>query len=376
MSSEYIYDRAAVRLKGVRFEYIALYILSHSNNVDPYIPNWNLYGFSKLEDALDIPLKYCYYCDDGITRGKKGQMISGEFDINKWRVAIERAPIIKDEFRLQLKFCDEKHSESHPLLKLEKIKAFAVQLDLHLEIESILGHSEAAWLVLDLNNPEHVDLAWATTRDMSDAESNDSYKRLMLPFNFLQRQVAERFFGHLGYCDEKRASATVLRKQSNFDLPETIYKFEFPVDDQPVYKDVRFVVVNWLGRILSCSPDRWFCLKLIELEKKHLGTAESAYIKFKKHMKALQVTSHEGMTIEVMASLSGAQRAEMTQWDMDKRDRLFARLHKPGMSAIFTEVVKDHIQAMALAPYIECNLAISEMKTAKKPQVEQMTFDI
>lgn len=376
MSSEYIYDRAAIRLKGVGCDYIALYALSHSNNVDPYIPEWNLYGLSKLEDALDKPLQYCYYCDDGMTRGKKGQRISGEFDITKWREAIERATVITREFKVTLKFCNESHSQSHAWQKLEKIKAFAARSGLQLKIDNITERTDAAWLEIDLENPEHVDLAWSTTRDMSDAESNDYHKRLMLPFNYLQRQVAQRLLGHLGFCDERRVSSTVQRKKSNFELQEVIYKFQFPVDGQPDYKDERFVVVNWLGRILSCDPMRWFCLKLIELEKKNPGTAESAYAKFKKHMNELQVTSHEGMTIEVMASLTDSQRADMTQWDIEKREKLFARSHKPGFPALYTESVQDHLQAMALAPYLECNLAVAEMQTARKPQAEQFAFDM
>lgn len=376
MSSEYIYDRAAVRLKGTCREYMAIFVKSHSSNVDPFIPEWSLYSFVKTEDVLNAPLQYCYYCDDGMTRGINGRKITGEYDLTKWREAIEKASMIKDAFKFQIWFSEEKHSQSQPLQKLEKIKAFADKSELNLEIEIVQGNSAAACLLIDLNNPKHVDLVWDTTRDMTDIDSKDSHKRLMLPFNFLQRQVAERLFVLHGYDDKKRTSTTVLEHHSSYEMEETIYKFEFPVDIQPVYNETRFVVVNWLGRILSCYPERWFCLKLIELERKYPGTAESAYVKFKKLMKSLPVTSHEGMTIEVVASLSVEQRAEMTEYDLDRRDRLFDRLHKPEMYAVYTDSVKDHLQAMALSPYVECNLAISEMKLRKKTQIEQIAFDM
>ena len=366
MSSEHIYDRAALVIKGEKNDYIALFSSSHSSNVDPYIPEWNLYSFSKKEDALNTPLRYAYYADEGMNRGERGQGITGEFDIFKWRQAIASPTTLNDSCEITVTFLNEKFDWEHHSRKLERIEQIAVASDIQLSIDtSIVTRNdrdvESKSLYLDLGNPKHVDLIYEITRDGSDPESHDSHKRLMVSNDFIGRKVASYTLGWSDLVLRRRTDNPVFVTRSTWKLHETILKFAFPVEGQNEYKDEKFAVVNWLCRIVSTHPFQWFCEKLVEIEKMQPGSAESAYRKFKALMKKVEVSSHEGMTIEVMAALSDKQKSKMYDYVLQRRKSLFDRCLKPDFQAMFTESVSDHITALFLSEFVECNMCAPAM---------------
>lgn len=370
MSSEYIYDRRAVLLSGTDCNYIALFILSHSNNVDPHEPHWSLYGLSKQCDALNIPLKYAHYCDSGITRGVRGRSITGEYDITKWRQAI--AAVRNVSFKLNIRFYEKPvwTELGQPLFK--KLSALASQRNIALTVEAgtdvFRGESRPyESLTLDLAKPSDVDLIWQSTRDGTDPEAVDHHKRMVLPGNLLRRD----YFA-FGLDTFAKAQTLLVPKliPSTWKLNEKILKFAFPVNGQATYMDERYVVVDWRGRVISTSPEYWFCEHVLpKAEAAEPGSAESAYKKFKAIKKSLHVTPHEGMTIEVPATMKTEQLSKLENWQQENRQAFFARLLKPGFPAAYTDCVDDHIKALSMSDFMECNLALSTQAAMQEGQL-------
>lgn len=360
MSSEYIYQRKALTLKGRTCNFIALFCLSHSSNTYPHEPNWHLYGLSRQEDALTIPLMYARYADSGVNRGPKGRSITGEYDITQWRDAISKAPVCQTT--TQLRFSEKSMWYEQKLSNLAKVVEHAnhlgVSLVLNDSVDTFHGDSwKCTTLTLDLSKTSDVDLIWNLTRDGSDSEAKDSYKRLVEPSEIFSSR--EQWVNESDHTVRLLERPTLQRSKSSWMLNERILKFEFPVDGQDMYKDMRFAVLNWQSQIIATDPECWFCHEVLPLlERKEPGSAESAYKRFKTIMASLPVTSHEGMTIEVNALLGDSEKAALDDWQLKARAKLFERCLKPTFPQAYTDTVKDHLAAFGLADFLICSLAL------------------
>lgn len=373
MSSHHTHDRAAIILKGVIGDYIVLFDKGHSNNVDPYIAKWSLYSFSHKEKALELPFQYAYYCEDGASRGKNGQPITGEYHINQWRKAVTSAMVVPEGTFIELKFFDQNSYFEMPMWKFDGLTELAANLKIALRtkketLPGKVGNREVATVWIDFSVPEHVDLIHATTRDNSTGHeagatvNPDSYKRLMMPFEIFSRSMATQLFWHRDF-DTKNVEVKTVR--SSWEFKENLIGLTFSNDDAYGYQEDVTVVRDWTGKVLSTSPMQWFGLQLTDIEQRQPGSAESAYRKFKAELKAVKNYPMEGMTVEVSVIATTGQLRELGEWRAEQRQELFNRCHKPGFPALFTDRAKDHKEALRLAPVIDCNLYVPAVDDGK-----------
>ncbi|UUZ66343.1 hypothetical protein LP417_35625 (plasmid) [Polaromonas sp. P1-6] len=380
MSSEYIYGRKAVNIKGVNNTYTALFIESHSSNTFPHNPHWSLYAFSKKENAMDFVLRHVHYCDGGLTRGPRGVSISGEYEIGRWREAIAGALIVSPDMPLHLAFCNNHyHGTQLPLEALEPFKQIVRESKAPVEFDpmqpSFNGKETVAAELANLNlgNPVHADLIWRATQEIMVSDSLRGNEKRPVPAYVFMHSLKGRMQSSYNCLVEDRESIATPIVKSDWVIQETITKFEFPYDDDPAYTYPKYAVTNWTGRILSTDPERWFCTKLIELEAAQPGSAESAYRKFKRLLKALPVSPYQGITIEVIAAMPSPEREKLAQWVLDDRAKLFESAgYEVGHYAVYTSDTRGHQAAMALSGFFECNLAVPEKPQKSEKPVEQL----
>ena len=379
MSSEYIYGRKAVTIKGNAATYTALFIESHSSNTFPHEPRWSFYAISKQEHAMDYVLRHVHYCESGMTRGPKGVAISAPHEIGCWRDAIANARAIRPVMWLHLEFCKNHYYGSQlPIDALEPFKQIIVEMELkpdfapmfkkdELGIDVQVGES----VTLNLGHPGVADLVWRATQEIKVKDTLYGGEPRMVSGYVFMRPLTSACQSFADPLPDDIDARVVPLVKSDWILDETITKFVFPYDHDPSFSFTKFVVSNWQGRVLSTDPERWFCKKLIELEAAHPGSAESAYRRFKKIMKGLVVTPHKGVTIEVMAAVPTAENEKWPQWVLDGRAKLFAAppYYKDGFPAMYTDDVASHLGALALSEFLECNIALPEK--AEQP-VEQL----
>jgi hypothetical protein len=379
MSSEYIYGRKAVNIRGLAATYTALFIESHSSNTFPHEPRWSFYAISKQENALNYVLRHVHHCEGGMTRGPKGVAISAPHEIGCWREAIASAGTMHPGTQLNLEFCKNHYYGSQlPLESLAPFKQLASELELPMAFTPLRKMDELGASVeigeavtLNLSHPGVADLVW---RAMQEIKVKDllygGEPRLVSGYVFM-RPLTDACHPWLKPLPVDREVRVVPLVKSDWVMQETITKFKFPYENDPGFSFEKFVVSDWQGRVVSTDPERWFCTKLIELEAAHPGTAESAYRRFKKIIKALVVTPHQGVTIEVMAAMPTAENEVWPQWVIDGRAKLFAASaqYKEGFAALYTGDVTSHLGALALSDFLECNIALPEK--AEKP-IEQL----
>lgn len=382
MSSEFVYERRAVNLYGAKGAYTALFIKSHSSNTYPHLPEWNLYALEKKENAMDSACRYAYYCEDGCTRGARGVGITGDSEIGRWRDAISSAYTTPQNFTVLLTFCEKPAPWDLSLLTMVKFQDFAAGVGIQLLAdfvyqriggkETIVGHQ----LRLNLSYAHHVDLMWDATRDLTDLEKTDQNKQLIQPHCFMksiERQMANSYL----FWQKDPLATQLSAKTSKMELAESMFKFAFPVEGQTDYRHEVFVCVNQNGLVLYSGrdPHNWFCkTKLMQEEAAHPGTAESAYRKFKKLIKALPTTPHEGLAVLMKEVASLRLPQAIPDWAVAKVTQLFKKAeYLVGTANIWKAHADDLVGALSSAEYGEVYLSVPN-RAAKSPSAEQATL--
>lgn len=380
MSSEYIYDRKAINLRGVKCDYTALFVKSHSSNDGEHTPRWKLYNFSKKIDAMCYPAQCAHYCESGLTRGIKGRAISGQYEIEAWRNAIRGACLLTENDRftfVDLLFYDKPAASidsRHTLNALAKL-AENTGVILYQFVQNQLGSQLATKITLNLAAPKHVDLIWQAidTIKVQSFWSASSDPVGLGPYVFFGAVKAALEQGYKFSVDSnplttqpEKVKTELLQKY----LGNSFHKFDFPVDGQAVYKDRRIVVSNWACRVLSTDPDGWFCKKLAIMEKVQPGCAESAYRAYKRHINALPVTPVEQIGTVEVRPLDGQNTAAesetrvtwetLTGWELESAKAFFAKHTKnPETDAVYTSTDTEHLAALSMSNYVPCFIAVN-----------------
>lgn len=163
-------------------------------------------------------------------------------------------------------------------------------------------------------------------------------------------------------CTLPHAVTTPVVK-SAWVMKDAIWKIEFPYPGQQSHSYPKFAVTDWQFRVLSTQPWYWFCEKLIAIEAAAPGSAESAYRKFKKIMKEIPAARHKGMTIELLADSASAI---LPDWAQERLAGLFVSTgHNPDFGVLYTEKAEDHLVALELSQFLQCNLALADVQTEK-----------
>lgn len=379
MSSEYIYRRKAVNIRGTRNVYTALFVESHSNNVDPHEPHWWVQAFVKQKDALAAILPHVHYCEDGMTRGPKGVAISGEHSIGKWREALSNAILITPGTYLDLKFLDGRHryGSELPSSLLADFKNLAQELDCEIPIlpihkmlnsgETCVGQS----VRLFLSNPEDADLIWEMTQRLKVQSAYGNGELYPVKASFLREPLIpllESRRDSLSDMDSDRQNVTTVK--SEWVMQESIIRMDLPMEGHPEYTYPRHVVIAANGAVLSTDPHRWFGKKLVELEAACPGSAESAYRKFKKLLKALPITDYKSLSVEVPAAMPASVIVKMPAWVQEHRAKLFESwTYQSGAPFLKTDDLKSLLAALYVSDFIDCVLLGAEKSSASTEQL-------
>lgn len=385
MSSEYIYERKAINLRGEKETYTALFVKSHSSNDGDHTPRWKLYHFSKQADALPYVAQCAHYCDSGLTRGPGGMPLSGEREITSWRVAANTASVLNDASPVKavdLVFSPTPRLDADSVAMMVAILRLAdgKGMDLHHHIADEQAVPPAnSFITLDLSYAPHVDLIWEAINTIKVHSLYGTDRMVGLgPYRFFDAVKGLLALGGSFPSDDKPLVTQPVKVTTNLlklHLGQTFHKFEFPVKGQPVYKDRRIVVTNWACRVLSMDPDSWFAKKLAILEKLQPGCAESAHRAWKRHIKALPVTPVSQIGTVEVCSLNGASAAAESEsratmrsldgWQQEKVKAFFAAHGKnPEVEAVYTNTVEDHLEALSLSGFVPCCIAVDEMASA------------
>jgi hypothetical protein len=385
MSSEYIYERKAINLRGEKETYTALFTKSHSSNDGDHTPRWKLYHFSKQADALPYVAQCAHYCDSGLTRGPGGMPLSGEQEITSWRVAVNTASVLNDASPVKavdLVFSPTPRMDADSVATMMAILSLAggkgVGLHHHIADDKAAPPSNS-FITLDLSYAAHVDLIWEAINTIKVPSlygtgtmvALGAYRFFDSVKGLLARGVDFPADANPLVTQPVKGSTTLLK----LHLGKTFHKFEFPVKGQPVYKDCRIVVANWACRVLSLDPDRWFGNKLAMMEKVQPGCAESAYRAWKRHIKALPVTPVSRIGTVEVCPLNGASAAaenetratmqSLESWQQETVKAFFAAHGKnPEVEAVYTNTVEDHLAALCLSGFVPCCIAVDEMAPA------------
>lgn len=385
MSSEYIYERKAINLRGEKETYTALFTKSHSSNDGDHTPRWKLYHFSKQADALPYVAQCAHYCDSGLTRGPGGMPLSGEREITSWRVAVNTASVLNDASPVKavdLVFSPTPRLDADSVATMMAILRLAdgKGTDLHHHIADEQAVPPAnSFITLDLSHPAHVDLIWEAVNTIKVPSLYGTGTMVGLgPYRFFDSVKGLLARGVDFPADDNPLVTQPVKVTTNLlklYLDQTFHKFEFPVKGQPVYKDCRIVVANWACRVLSLDPDRWFGNKLNVQEKMQPGCAESAYRAWKRHIKALPVTPVSRIGTVEVCPLNGASAAaenetratmqSLESWQQETVKAFFAAHGKnPEVEAVYTNTVEDHLAALCLSGFVPCCIAVDEMAPA------------
>ena len=366
MSSEYVYDRRAVNLPGVEGTYTALFIKSHSNNTFPHNPRWWMYHLSEKPRALDHVLRYAHTCDDGLTRGPGGTPLSGQHEIALWRTAIAEASTLpsKDKFGSMfstLDFSEKPCLSEYTLDVMHKFLALAASMGIDLASEQYSGAGPVRHFVkFNLCEPSHIDLMWRASREIEVERLYGDQKAYMRLSPFLK--PIENFDS---YCRPQLPrdplAIVTVPVSSKYDVPETIRRFEFPIEGLVTQTHRVLVVTDWQCNILSTRPDHWFAQRLVEIEAASPGTAESAYRKFSRLIRGLPTSSIEGSIAEVLPCAKKAEKWSGQAWVLDTIKRFYA-----GQGAIdpcaplYTSTAQQLLAAVNMSEYLDCKLAVFE----------------
>jgi hypothetical protein len=158
MSSTYVYDRAFLELRGRETTYVVAFIKSVSSNVFPRTPLWSAYFFSKLEDAMILPLRHSHYFDEGLSYGADGTILSSVGEVGKWCDALKVRRLANFPLTLQIS------------ARLKNTIAYAEAFAKYglLEHSSEFLARDDASLTVDLNDPRHVDYVASIVWDGHD----------------------------------------------------------------------------------------------------------------------------------------------------------------------------------------------------------------
>ncbi len=376
MSSEYIYDRKAINLLGVKNAYTALFVQSHSSNDGEYTPRWKLFGFSKKTDAMDHVVRCAHYCEDGLTRGVAGAPITGQYEIGQWREALRNASMITEDS--SSKFVDLVFTEKPSLTSdgpqvkdalLSLANSCGVMLQ-HFLVDCD-KHPVHTQVRMNLSLAEHADLVWDAVSTIKVPSIFAHEGMVGLPPYAFFRAIANALNAGEDFPLDPWPYVTHATT-SAFELNELFFKFEFPVEGQSVWKDTRVVVTDWACRVLSMDPYGWFAARLAAMEAKVPGCAETAFRLFKQQMKALQVTPVEQIgTVEVRplveADAAAAAQAleKLHPWQREAIKALSSAHGKQaGQEAVYTCTPKEHLEALCLSSYAPCYIAVDALVPA------------
>lgn len=378
MSSEYIYGRLAVNLRGVSSDYTALFAKSHSSNDGEHTPRWKLYNFSKKEDAMLYPVQCAHYCDSGLTRGVKGRAITGQFEIESWRDAVRDACLVteSDKFKLvDLLFVEKPNRQEQSFETLRALDKLAEKngVILYQFVQNQISAPVTTKITLNLATPKHVDLIWEAINTIKVPSIYGSHIMAGLgPYAFFGSVKVALEQGYKFPADLKPLATQPVKVKTGLlekYLGNSFHKFDFPVDGQAVFKDRRIAVSNWACRVLSMDPDSWFGKKLAIMEKVQPGCAESALRAFKRHIKELPVTPIEQIGTVEIRSLDGINTAgenetrvtseSLERWQLETVKAFFANYAKnPETEAVYTTTAKDHLTALCMSDFVPCWLAV------------------
>lgn len=372
MSSEFIYDRRAVNLYGTKGAYTALFISSHSNNDEHYTPQWRLYNLSKKEDALSYVVRHAHYCDGGMTRGVRGIKLTTTSEISRWREVIAKAVLPPKTCHVRLRFHEKANPFEIPMESMVKLKSLASRSGNELSCDPIsqfidgIETQVGCELVVNLNDPGHVDLIWDASRDNTNPECAENSKPLMLPYDLLPGWVG----GNENPASMDPHAIRTTTRVSKWQLKETLVKFAFPVEGQPVYKEQVEVVMDHRGDVIcgNNSLDYWFGEVLVEIEVAEPGTAEAAYRSFQKLRKETPVTPFENMAVALSAPSPATNKQPLDEWVVGLIAKLFANAgYKPTDPVVYTRTPEDHSAALRLSAYVPCSIDLPDL-VIEKPQ--------
>lgn len=377
MSSEYIYDRKAVNLYGAKGAYTALFVSSHSNNDSDYTPRWSLYKLSKKEDSLSCVLQHAHYCDGDMTQGVRGVKISTTAEISRWREVIATAVLPPITCHVRLRFYENASPYEIPMRTMEKLKSLAARSGIELISDPISRRIDGietqvgCELLIDLNDPGHVDLIWEASQANTNPEIAENNKPLMPAYNFLPGWVG----GNGNHVGVDRHAVMTKPRASKWQLKEKLVKFAFPTEGQPDYKQQVEVVMDHHGNVIcgdNCL-DRWFGRQLIAIEAAEPGTAEAAYRSFQKLRKETPVTPFESMSVALSAPSPATIKEPLEEWVLGSIAKLFANVGgKPTDPVVNTRTPKDHMAALNLSAYVTCSIDLPDL-VLEKPQ-EQLSL--
>jgi hypothetical protein len=373
VSSEYVYDRRAVNLQGVNGTYTALFIKSHSSNTFPHNPHWWLYHLSEKPSAIYHVLRYAHTCDDGLTRGPGGSPLSGQHDIALWRKAITEASTVPSKedagsMASTVVFAEKPCLAEYALEVMPKFLALAASMGIALSSEPYSGSGPARHAVtIDLCEPGHIDLIWRASREIEVKPLYGDETCFMRASMFLK--PIENILGslYLPQLPSDPLAIVTVPASSKYVVPEAIRRFEFPVEGLANQTHRMLVVTDWQCNILSTRPDHWFAQRLVEIEQANPGTAESAYRKFSRLIKALPASSIEGSIAEVLPCAKKAEKWRGQRWVQDTIERFYAGQGASDMSVpLYTSTAQQLLAALNVCEYLDCKLAVFELVPAAK----------
>ena len=384
MSSEYIYERKAINLRGVTSDFTALFVKSHSSNDGELTPRWRLHNFCKKEDAMSSPVQHAHYCDSGLTRGVKGRAISGQFEIQAWRDAIREASLVADGdscMCVDLLFVDKPGALDQSRQTLSALDKLAEKngVILYQFVQNKITEPLVTKITMNLADPKHVDLIWEAINTIKVPSIYASGAMVGLSPSFFFASIKRALQQHYKFSADPKPLNTQPEKVRTELLEKylghSFHKFDFPVEGQAVYKDRRIAVSNWACRVLSTDPDGWFGKKLATMEKVQPGCAESALRAYKRHISALPVTPIEQICTVEIRSLDGANTAaenetrvtceSLERWQLETVKAFFAN-HAKNLEteAVYTTTAKDHLAALGMSDFVPCFIAVNALAPA------------
>lgn len=335
MSSEYLYDRRAIRLRGRTEECFLLLVHSHSSNDGEHVPHWWVQHIGSASEMMGEVLRYAHYCESEMTRGPRGVRISGQSHIKLWREAMRCARTLDREVSLHLDFCEApvwRSIEARKLgLLLNLAKSIGVDTSVNNVVQTSVGGPQEPVnrLQIELGNPGHVDLLIAANRSVGFGSSK------LIPIAIALASVAENLA--LGHPPQGRLTAESVEQMRCQDLDllgNAVLEIapDLSVDTYPTNSPLQVVFDEGQRLVSAGNPLRWFCETILQkMERERPGVAEAAYAKFKKYVASLKQVDAAALSL-VLKSPEVTLSEHPERWIPDVLKRLWAEV-PPGANA-------------------------------------------
>lgn len=302
MSSTYVSDFYAAALRRTSgFAYVMLFETCESN-VFPRTPHWSAQYVGSLPEVLSRIVEYVDCCEDGMTKGARGQPIRPETFVRRSEEALCIANLFTGKPTLEF----GKSLYSIPLEKVAELDASAQRAGIAVAVAHEGEHygSKREFRILDLSEPAAVDVLLEFQRD-ADVPPWRIFDKTRLPSLRASGDWTPAAATHEDFARAKHAAHEHLARHR-------VIKMRHPWPGSS-YVQQESLVLGDQQQVLSSNPMRWFCQDhLGEGRLTMLGQSLAAFRAFRNWMDA-STTAVDASACEVEATSTGASETEAAE---------------------------------------------------------------